>query len=204
MTLPFSACAPRYGWCLRRDVEADLVRADQVLQDAVGDRALAARVRDTLLVVVFGADLNLSLPVPLDLPALLAPLLDQLGAPDGSTRTAADVLLEQLATLAELGRLRCGTHYSLTREGHLALRLDLCLAACRHDVRQTQLKTEALTQAAYLRQRHENAEGKGYVQHTSQRVYFSQVRQRAVMIDPVLAEQAGLDLGGFLDDEATS
>jgi hypothetical protein len=213
MALPLPAYAPLYvSWCLRRGVGAYLARADQVLQDALGDRVLPARVRDNLLVVVFGmcqclgfgADRDLTLPSPLDMPAMLEPLLEQLCASDGSTRTAADILLEHLATLAELGRLQRETHYALTREGHVALRLDLCLAAFRHYVQQTKLETEVLSAASYLRQLRENAEAKGYVQGTSQRIYFGKVRKRAVIIVRVLAEQAGLNLEGFPHDNAAS
>ena len=116
------------------------------MQEALSDRVLPGRVHDNLLVVVFGLGqcldfgdaLGLTRPAGLDLRVMLAPVLEQLCAPDGSTRTAADLLLEHLATLAETGRIQRGQHYNLTKEGHLALRLNLCLPELQRYLRQTE------------------------------------------------------------------
>jgi hypothetical protein len=206
MALPLPAFAPLYVlWCLRRDAEADLARAERALQDALGDRVPPGRVRDNLLVIAFGLGqlldfgdaLGLPRPAGLDLKAVLAPALEQLCGPDGGTRTAADLLLEHLATLAETGRLRRGQHYALTTEGHLALRLNLCLPEFQRYIRQTHLNAEVLTPSAYMQQLRENAQAQGYVLETSGRASFGTGRQRAVIIDRTRAEQAGLDLGGF-------
>jgi hypothetical protein len=206
MALPLPAFAPLYvSWCLRRDVDADLARAEQALQNTLGDRVLPGRVHDNLLVVVFGLGqfldfggaLGLPRPAGLDLRAMLAPVLEQLCTPDGTTRTAADLLLEQLATLAEMGRIQRGQHYNLTKEGHLALRLNLCLPELQRYLRQTKLHAEVLTQGAYMQQLRENAQAEGYVVETSRRASFGAGRQRAVIIDRTRAEQAGLDLDGF-------
>jgi hypothetical protein len=140
---------------------------------------------------------QLPLPAPLDLPTFLAPLLDQLCAPDGPARTAVDQLLEHLSTLAEIGRLRRGRHYQLTAEGTLALRPDLCLGEFRRYARETKLDAEVLSRATYLQQLREHVQAKSYVKHTSERTYFGRQRQRVVVIDRVLAEHSGLDLGGF-------
>jgi hypothetical protein len=209
MTLPLAAFAGLYiPWTLQRPVEPEIADAEHVLQEVLGAQALLARVGDNLLVIVFGLlqcarfaeELRLPLPAPLDLPALLAPLLEQLCAPDGPTQTAVDQLLEHLSTLAEMGRLRRGQHYQLTAEGGLALRLDLCLVEFRRYARETKLDTEVLPRAAYLQQLRENVQAKGYVKDTSQRTYFGRQRQRAVLIDRARAEEAGLDLGGFAED----
>jgi DNA primase len=206
MALPLAAFAGLYiPWTLQRAVEPEIADADHVLQEVLGARVLPARVHDNLQVITFGLlqcarfaeDLQILLPAPLDLPALLAPLVEHLCAPDGPARTAVDHLLEHLATLAEMGRLRRGLHYQLTAEGALALRLDLCLAEFRHYVREAKLDTEVLSRAAYLQQLRENVQAKGYIKHTSERSYFGRQRQRAVVIDRALAEHAGLDLGGF-------
>jgi hypothetical protein len=206
VTLPLSAFAAAYiPWCLQRSVASDLADAEQILEAVIGDHVLPQRVRDNLLVIVFGlcqfdrsgTDIGAPRPASVDIPALLAPLVGQLAAPDGSSRTAVDLLLEQLATLSELGRLQRDVHYTLTSDGHLALRLEACLAEFRRHVRQTGLDAEVLTHAAYLQQLRENTEAQGYVRATSERAYFGKRRQRAVIIDSERAEQAGLDLGGF-------
>jgi hypothetical protein len=124
-------------------------------------------------------------------------VLEQVCTPEGSTRTALDELVQHLATLAEMGRLAKGQHYTTTADKQLALRLDLCLAEFRRYVRETMLEGEVLTKAAYQRQLRENKETKGYVQETSGLAHFAGDRKRAVLIDLARAEQAGLDLGGF-------
>src|SRR5215831_1215865 len=55
MTVPLPAFAPLYiQWALQRDIGRNLAKAEQVLQEALGERALPERVRHNVLVVVFG------------------------------------------------------------------------------------------------------------------------------------------------------
>jgi hypothetical protein len=171
----------------------------------LGERVLPERVRDNLLVVVFGLcqfeafGQAHALPVPeqLDYEAMLGPVLEELCTPEGKTRSAVDGLLEHLSILAEMGRMNYDQHYTFTQDGLLALRLDLCLAEFRKYVRETMLEGEVLSKAAYQRQLRENEAAKGWVTTTSGLAYFGKARKRAVLIDLARAVGGGLDLEGF-------
>jgi hypothetical protein len=128
-------------------------------------------VRDNLLVVLFGLcqfeafgyDHGLPVPEQLDFKVILDPVIKQVCGLDGTTRSAIDRLLEHLATMVELGKLRFDVHVAKTPEGWLALRLDPCLAEFRRFVRETALTCEVLDKPAYLEQLRQNLATKGYV-----------------------------------------
>ena len=82
MALPLSAFASVFiPWCLQRPLEEDLSHAAQILEATLDGSVLPNRVRDNLLVVVFGlfqftqfgADMVVPTPAPLDIPTILPP-----------------------------------------------------------------------------------------------------------------------------------
>ena len=124
--------------------------------------------------------------------------------PQGLTRLAVDDLVENLAVMAEMGRLQSGIHYLIPQDQQqVTIRLDSCLAEYRRFHRETQLDGELLDKGAYQKQIRENQERNGYVLATSQAVRFSDLasRKRAVIIDPERAEDVGLDLSGFIVED---
>jgi hypothetical protein len=138
--LPLYAFASLFTeWSMRQDVASDWALAEQALAESV-DREMPERIRDGLRVVSFGLrqfeqfgqEYGLPVPEQLDLGSIFNGILDQLVNADGRSRVGLDVLLEHLASMAEMGRLEDGQHYHLdTTQDRLALRLDSCLAEYR-------------------------------------------------------------------------
>jgi hypothetical protein len=89
---------------------------------------------------------------------------------------AVDYLVENLAVMAEMGRLQSGIHYLTHQEQErVAIRLDVCLAEYRRFHRETQLMSELLDRSAYQKQLRENREREGYVVETNKLVNFSEL-----------------------------
>tara|TARA_B100000959_G_C14685851_1_gene502610 strand:- start:298 stop:642 length:345 start_codon:yes stop_codon:yes gene_type:complete len=106
-----------------------------------------------------------------------------------------------LAVMAEIGKLQAGIHYKF-QQGEVAMRLLPCLAEFRRFHKETQLQSELLDNAAYRKQIRENLEREGYITASSELVRFTDdggsQAKRAVIINIEQAEEAGLDLSGFI------
>jgi hypothetical protein len=204
--LPLHAFASLYiEWSLRQDFAQQWIAAEDALAESV-DCEMPERIRDSLRVIAFGLRqfeqfgqaYRLPIPEQLDLSAIFKGILDQLVNADGRARVGLDVLLEHLAAMAEMGRLKSGQHYVVKpTDGQLAIRLDSCLAEYRRYAKDTASDDEVLSKESYLRQLRENHESKGYVVQVSGRAYFGEDQLRAVLISLFQAEASGIDLGGF-------
>jgi hypothetical protein len=203
--LPLHAFAGMFvEWSLLQDFAKAWKMANQALTNNF-KREIPERIMDSLRVVSFGLrqfeqfGLDQGLPVPdeLDVSAIFTGIVDQLVNADGRSRIGLDALLEHLSTMAEMGRIKGGTHYTMTGDGRLALRLDSCLAEYRRYAKETASDDEVLNKESYERQLRENRDANGYVLGTSERAYFGQDRLRVVMISIERAETSGIDLGGF-------
>jgi hypothetical protein len=207
--LPLHAFASLFiEWSLRQDFAAMWAQADEALAESI-ERDMPERVRDGLRVISFGLrqyeqfGLEHGLPVPeqIDLGAICEGIVNQLVNADGVARVGLDVLLEHLASMAEMGRLMDAKHYHVdTGQDRLALRLDSCLAEYRRYAKDTASDDEVLSKESYMRQLRENYESKGYVLALSERVYFTPSaadRLRSVVISISKAEASHIDLGGF-------
>ena len=121
----------------------------------------------------------------------------------GVTKLALDYMIEHLATMAETGKLQSGIHYKF-QKGEVAIRLAPCLAEFRRYHRDTQLGGELLDGNAYRKQVRENLEREGYITAGSELVRFTHdggsQAKRAVIVNIEQAEEAGLDLSGFISD----
>jgi hypothetical protein len=211
-SLPLNAFIwPYISFVLATDVDARLKETELMVVDLLGGEDLPDRVCNNLKVMIFGfrqfirfgqqqgiLDPAESYESVLEL--ALAAVRDMVCHPQGVTRLALDYLVENLAVMAEMGRLESGVHY-LTHQEEVAIRLDVCLAEYRRFHRETQLSGELLDRTAYQKQLRENRERQGYVVETSKLVNFSQSedgkRKRAVLLDRQQAEDTGLDLSGF-------
>ena len=214
--LPLNAFIwPYISFVLATDVSAQLKETELMAVDLLGGEDLPDRVCNNLKVMIFGfrqfirfgqqqgiLDPAESYEAVLE-PALVA-VKNAVCHPQGVTRLALDYLVDNLAVIAEMGRLESGIHYLTHQEQdqeRVAIRLDVCLAEYRRFHRETQLTGELLDRSAYQKQLRENQERGGYVVDISRLVNFSELvdgkRKRAVLIDRQQAEGMGLDLSGF-------
>ena len=193
------------------EVEAQIKETELMALDLIDGDDLPDRVHNNLKVMLFGFNQFLrfgQLAGLLDddqsYHAMLKPALtavkESVCGSQGVTRLALDDLLDNLAVMAEVGRLQAGTHYQLLELAQVAIRIKSCLAEFRRFHRETQLQGELLDMAAYHKQLRENQERQGYVLETSKAVTFTSghnQRKRAVIIDLEQALALGLDLSGF-------
>ena len=211
-TLPLNAFISAYvPFVLATEVEAQIKETELMALDLIDGDDLPDRVHNNLKVMLFGFNQFLrfgQLAGLLDddqsYHAMLKPALtavkESVCGSQGVTRLALDDLLDNLAVMAEVGRLQAGTHYQLLEPAQVAIRLKSCLAEFRRFHRETQLQGELLDMAAYHKQLRENQERQGYVLETSKAVTFTSghnQRKRAVIIDLEQALALGLDLSGF-------
>ena len=215
-SLPLNAFIwPYTSFVLSTDVSAQLRATELMAVDLLGGEDLPDRVCNNLKMLPFGfnqfirfgqqqgvLDPAQSYEAVLE-PALVA-VRNAVCHPQGVTRLALDYLVDNLAIMAEMGRLESGIHYLTHQEQdqeRVAIRLDVCLAEYRRFHRETQLTGELLDRSAYQKQLRENQERGGYVVDISRLVNFSELvdgkRKRAVLIDRQQAEGMGLDLSGF-------
>jgi hypothetical protein len=207
--LPLYAFASLFiEWSMRQDFTSSWAVAEKTLAEHL-DRDIPERIRDGLHVISFGLRqfeqfglaYGFAVPDQLDLSSIFRGIVDQLVSADGRARVGLDILLEHLASMAEMGRIEDGKHYHLDMaQDRLALRLDSCLAEYRRYARDTASDDEVLSKESYMRQLRENHASHGYVLALSERVYYTPAaadRLRSVIISISKAEASDIDLGGF-------
>ena len=212
--LNLSAFMGKYiPFCLSADFESELIAAEALLADFI-PHPLPIRVEKNLVAMVLGLTLFLKFVERYDqevndtwfesgLSQSIAQVSEAVIEADGVTRVALDHLIQELATMAETGRLQVGVHYKIREiEGDLAIRLGASLSEYRRYHRETQLDTELLNDKAYRQQIKENHDREGYVTHTSMSVNLSgrvgeREQRRCVVICFDRAKGFGLDLDGF-------
>jgi hypothetical protein len=212
-SLPLQAFIAGYvPFVLQTDINQQLTLAKQTLSEFLGTEEVPDRVNNNLTIMIFGFNQFIRFGQQQGilssqddfLPYLqegITAVKELVCGQEGVTKLALDYLLEHLATMAEIGKLQAGIHYKF-QQGEVAMRLLPCLAEFRRFHKETQLQSELLDNAAYRKQIRENLEREGYITASSELVRFTDdggsQAKRAVIINIEQAEEAGLDLSGFI------
>lgn len=207
--LPLEGFMPQYIPAVYQDgLGAEYEVADDMADAFTGTRKISTRVRDSITIALFGylrfcthcEQWGTAVDVIEDYQGVVDALLGELVGDGAEVKNGFDKMLEELATMAEIGCVQAGKHYTHD-EGQLRLRLPTCIALFRNYARQTQSPVEVLDERAYRQQLRERAVGRegGYVVAATQSSHWRYYRQnkRAVVIDVDKAVAVGLDLEGF-------
>jgi hypothetical protein len=212
-SLPLQAFIAGYvPFVLQTDINQQLTLAKQTLSEFLGTEEVPDRVNNNLTIMIFGFNQFIRFGQQQGilssqddfLPYLqegITAVKELVCGQEGVTKLALDYMIEHLATMAETGKLQSGIHYKF-QQGEVAMRLLPCLAEFRRFHKETQLQSELLDNAAYRKQIRENLEREGYITASSELVRFTDdggsQAKRAVIINIEQAEEAGLDLSGFI------
>jgi len=115
-------------------------------------------------------------------------------------KLAFELALEQMAVMAETGRLLPETHYLIIEDtGEIALRISTCLSEFRRFARETNWTGEVLDDNAYRRQIAEIQEEGRLIVETSKLVrgWQENKARRAVIIQ----SDENIDLSGFMEED---
>ena len=199
---------PRYiRYLTEIDFETQIKYAQQDAIDYLDGRDIPRRIWDNIAAMVFGlrqyedfvgirVDDN---KIKHSVETIAKNLCGEAG---NRGKLAFEFALEQMAVMAETGRLESGIHYLIIEDtGEIALRLSACLSEFRRFVKETNWTGEILDDSAYRRQITEIHEEGRLVVETSKLVRGWQgdtyKRARAVIIQ----KDPNIDLEGFFLEE---
>lgn len=204
--LPLEGFIPRYiEWMYQRDFSVAWSEAEAILNPLMGTRSIPLRIRDNLLVAVFGwqqfiafcQDQGVQVDSEIELAPAVEHMFEELLGTGDETRNAVEQLFEELAVMAEIKHLNVGDHYVL-RDNVLAIRLKPSVAQFRKYVRDTHATVEVLDIKAYRQQIRELAnQPDSYIISTGKVYHMGEQSRRALLINYDKASQAGIDLTGF-------
>ena len=208
--LDLSAFIYRYlPFCLSIDFRSDLKSVENMVSELT-EREVPDRVRRNIVAMSFGLDqfvrflgtnnVKISdLWFYENLTCAIESITDALIEEAGASKVALDHLIQELSTMAEIGKLQQDIHYRSMYPKCLAIRLDACLAEFRRYHRETQLDGELLSNRAYQQQIRENYDNDLYVVDKNKVVKMDQQGKRCVIIDIEKTKEGGLDLDGFFN-----
>lgn len=173
---------PYIRWCLGTNLD-DVMTEARTLLPATLQKA-PPRVRDNALVMAIGlvalkrfaAEYGVQLTdeaFRTGIHESVKELLVELFQRGVQQEIGLTIFLETLATLAQTGRVKHGTHYTTDElNARLYIHLSDCVAEFRKFVRETSARVEVLDERAYRRQAREICERKGYVVNTFTNKWF--------------------------------
>lgn len=190
---------------LANDTAASVAFARGITDDLLEGRSVPIRVRDALIVMVFGLRMFIEYAASRGVPitgmgvveatnAVLADLLETGGR---TVKTGLDRFIEELHVLAVQGKVQHGREYVL-EGGRLALHFPSCHAAYTEHCRRIGFEGEVPDRKALRRQIDEAFRQGGYIKALDDLVCFNgrSDRRRAVIVD--LDEARGiLDVDDF-------
>jgi len=204
--LPLEGFIPRYiEWMYQCDFSVAWSEAEAILNPLMGTRSIPLRIRDNLLVAVFGwqqfvsfcRDQGVQVDSEIELAPAVEHMFEELLGSGDETKNAVEQLFEELAVMAEIKHLNVGDHYVL-RDNVLAIRLKPSVAQFRKYVRDTHATVEVLDIKAYRQQIRELAsQPDSYIISTGKVYHMGEQSRRALLINYDKASQAGIDLTGF-------
>jgi len=196
---------PRYiRHLLTIDFNAELEHAREDAARYLGDRDVPRRIWDNIAAMIFGLrQYEGFASVTVDdakVAHAVQTIAHYLCGPTGKRgKLAFEMALEQMAVMAETGRLQYNTHFLINENDEVCLRLSACLSEFRRFARETTWTGEVLDDNSYRRQVAEIHDEGRLVVETTQIIRGWQgnwnKRARAVIID---GSASDIDLSGFL------
>lgn len=191
-----------------RDITHDLQVARNVLTSVLSSsgRVVPHRVRDNLSIMVAGLiafeDFASAIGVQVgDVPveSAVASVLDDLYGDSPSVRSTFEQFIEELSTLAVIGKIERGREWWVDDAGSkLAIHFASAHSAFREHCRRIDHEGETPDRQSLRRQAREFAsKPDGFVISHDAKVYFEGSRRRAWLIDLRRAKLQGLELDGF-------
>ena len=192
----------RYLTTINVDEQIEFAREDAVRY--LGDRDVPRRIWDNLAAMIFGVrqyetftgvEVN-NFQIEHAIQTIVTSLCGEAGK---RGKLAFEMALEQMAVMAELGRLKKEIHYLINESNQLCLRLSACLSEFRRFARETSWTGEILDDNAYRKQIAEiHEEGRLIISPTRTVRGWQGKRDniaRAVVIQD--SETSDVDLSGF-------
>ena len=209
-------------FCLGVDVSTRWTSAESLTQDALKEilgsekTIIAPRILNNLTTMTFGLELmkdfaakwGIDIRKEIKLKDAIAAQLEEItGDCKGEVKLAVDIMLEQLAIMAEKGLIKKYVEFNYTKlrdadedKTFLALRLKLASQALKANSRFIGFDGEILGDASYLKQ----LKTRGYVKTWNHPVRFKcqnsaedDLVHKCILIDLEEAKKAGLELEGF-------
>jgi len=196
---------PRYiRYLLTIDFNTELEHAREDAARYLGDRDVPRRIWDNIAAMIFGLrqyEVFASMTVDdAQVEHAVQTIATHLcGVAGKRGKLAFEMALEQMAVMAETGRLLYETHFLINENDEICLRLSACLSEFRRFARETNWTGEVLDDSSYRRQIAEIHEEGELIVETTQIIRGWQgnwnKRARAVIID---GNASDIDLSGFL------
>ena len=213
---------PRYiRYLLTIDFNTELEHAREDAARYLGDRDVPRRIWDNIAAMIFGlrqyevfASMTVDDAHAVPSPRVRSHAPSRPSAVEHAVQTIAthlcgvagkrgklafEMALEQMAVMAETGRLQYSTHFLINENDEICLRLSACLSEFRKFARETTWSGEVLDDSSYRRQIAEIQEEGELIVKTTHPVRGWQGGRdkvaRAVIID---GNASDIDLSGFL------